>query len=434
MEKIGIIGSGYVGLVTGACFSKFGHHIIFNDINQKMLKGLEKGIVPIHEPGLNNLLKDGFKKGLIETSTDKKYVTENSNIIVLSLPTPPKKDGNADLRYLRKVVKEIAQMMNSPKIFVNKSTAPVGTTRLIREIVRRYYQGNFEVMAMPEFLLESKAVETFIHGDRQVLGFESNISQDNKQRIIDLFEGFDSEIVVTDCKTAEFSKYANNAFLALSISFINSLSNVAEKLNIDIKDISKIMRLDKRIGKHAWLEAGPGFGGMCFPKDVLCIVGISDRFGYTNNLLQASYDINFRQRLIIAEKVINFIQEINKPRISILGLAFKKNTSDVRDSQSKTVIEELIKKGYTNIIVYDPLAMADFKQYQLEIDYADNPEQAVKNSDCLVIMTEWDVFADMDLNKTKKEMNTPNIVDGRNLLDKEMAKKLGFQYIGMGRK
>jgi len=434
MEKIGIIGSGYVGLVTGACFAKVGHQVIFNDVNEDMLNDLKIGKMPIHEPKLNEYIKQGFDNNLITTSIDKKFVVENSEILILCLPTPPKKDGNADLVYLRKVLKEIGQLMNGPKIIVNKSTAPVGTFRLIREIIRHYYFDNFDIVAMPEFLQEAKAIDTFLNGDRQVIGFEPIISDENKQKILNLFKDFNSEIVITDCKTAEFAKYANNAYLALSISYINSLANVAEQLNIDIKDVSRIMKLDKRIGKHAWLEAGPGFGGMCFPKDVLSIVGISDRFGYTNKLLQTSYDINFRQRLIIVDKVIRFVKNIDNPKITILGLTFKKDTSDVRDSQSKTVIDKLIEKGINNITVYDPLGMDNFKQYKLPIKYAKSSSEALNKSDCLIIMTEWSEFADLSLNDIYNRMNSKNIVDSRNILNKEQAKEIGFSYIGTGRK
>lgn len=434
MEKIGIIGTGYVGLVTGVCLTQEGHGVIFNDHKKEMLANLKKGILPIHEKDLPELMKAGLKKGLIDVSTDKKYVADQSDILMFCVQTPSKEDGNADLSYLRQAVKEVAQSMKSPKILINKSTAPVGTARLIREIVRHFYNGQFDVVSVPEFLQEGKAVETFIHADRQVVGFEDDVSDEVKNRIVNLFKPFGKEIVVTNTKTAEFSKYVCNAFLALEISYINSMTGVSEKLGIDIQDISRIMRLDKRIGPKAFLEPGPGYGGMCFPKDVVSVVGIADRFGYTHKLLQVVNEINWRQRLNVAEKIHHFVQKIDKPKISILGLSFKKNTSDVRNSQSKTVIEELLKLGYKNIAVYDPLANDNFKQFNLPIEYKNSWSEAVDGSDCLVIMTEWDEFKQLDLDLVKKKMRTLNIVDSRNLLDKELAKKLGFNYMGMGRK
>ncbi|XOU94875.1 MAG: UDP-glucose dehydrogenase family protein [Candidatus Kerfeldbacteria bacterium] len=432
MEKISIIGSGYVGLVTGACFVKFGNKVIFNDIDQQMLDNLMIGKLPIHEEGLAELLTEGISKNLVEVTTDKKYAIDNSDVVILCLPTPPKKDGNADLKFIREVSKEISKLMSEYKIIINKSTAPVGTSKLIREIMRHYYSDKFDVISIPEFLQEGKAVETSLNADRQVIGFEDDASQELINRITKLFNSFNSKIVITDNKTAEFAKYACNSFLALEISYINSLSSICEKLNINILDISKIMKLDTRIGKKAFLNPGPGFGGMCFPKDVLSIVGISDRFGYTNKLLQVVSEINHRQRLNVAAKVNLFVENINNPKISILGLSFKKNTSDVRDSQSKTVIEKLIKDGYKNIIVYDPISMDNFKKYNLNIKYATSAKEALKNSDCMVIMTEWDEFEALDINTTKEIMNSLNIVDTRNLLNIKEVKQLGFNYIGTG--
>jgi len=433
MEKISIIGSGYIGLVTGACFAKFGHQIIFNDVNQQMLDDLNKGIIPIHEAGLKELIDDGFQKKLISTTTDKRQAVNNSDIIMMCLPTPPKKDGNADLKYIRNVSKEIGAIMNSSKIIINKSTSPVGTSKMIREIIRHYYHGEFHMVSIPEFLQEGKAVETFINGDRQVLGFENLGNHALIERMKKLFSDLNGEIVLTDTKTAEFSKYVSNAFLALEISFINSLTSICEKLKIDILDVSKILKLDKRIGEKAFLNPGPGYGGMCFPKDVLSIVGISDRFGYTNKLLEVVTEINVRQKEQVFRKIIS-VPGLNKEsRITILGLAFKKDTSDVRESQSKTVIEKLLENGYQNITVYDPVAMPNFKKFNLPISYADSIENSLVHSDCLVIMTEWDDFKSIDLAEIKKLMSSPNIIDSRNLLPMGQARSLGFYYMGMGR-
>ncbi len=322
--------------------------------------------------------------------------------------------------------------MNKYKIIINKSTAPVGTSKLIREIVRHYYKENFDIISVPEFLQESKAVETSLNADRQVIGFEEKASPELIERIKKMFSDFNSEIVITDNKTAEFAKYASNSFLALEISYINSMSSICEKLNINILDISKIMKLDSRIGKKAFLNPGPGFGGMCFPKDVMSIVGISDRFGYTNKLLQVVSEINHRQRLNIVDKIKNFVKDIDSPKITILGLSFKKNTSDVRDTQSKTVIDKLIADGYNNIIAYDPLAIDNFKKFNLNIQYGSNIEESLKNSNCVVIMTEWDEFKTINLKNAAKLMKNLNLVDSRNLFNIKEAKDAGFNYIGTG--
>ncbi|MHA1695046.1 MAG: UDP-glucose dehydrogenase family protein [Candidatus Helarchaeota archaeon] len=434
MEKVSIIGSGYIGLVTGACLAKFGHKVIFNDIDAKMLENLKNGIVPIHEDGLDELINLALKNNLIETTTDKKYAVENSDIIIFCLPTPPKKDGNADLKFIREVSKEIGGIMNEYKIIINKSTAPVGTNKMIKEIISHFYESDFEVVSIPEFLQEGKAVETFLNADRQVLGFNNLQNTKLIERIKKLFGDFNSEMVITNTKTAEFSKYVCNAYLALNISYINSLTSICEKLGINILDVSQIMKLDKRIGKRAFLNPGPGFGGMCFPKDVLSIVGISDRFGYTNKLLEVVTKINNRQKENVYTKIVK-TKNLNKnSKISIIGLSFKKNTSDVRESQAKSIIELLSKDGYSNIHAFDPLAMDNFKKFNLSIKYAKNLEDIFTDSECLVIMTEWDVFKEIDLNNLKNLMKSKNIIDTRNLLDMEEAKKLEFNYIGMGRK
>jgi UDPglucose 6-dehydrogenase len=432
-ERVGIIGSGYVGLVTGACFMKFGHTVYFHDIDVAMLQNLSRGIVPIHEDHLQELIDAGIKNRLLHITPDKKEVLEQCDIIMLCLPTPPKEDGNADLRFIRAVCKELGQAMNSHKILINKSTAPVGSSKLIREIIRHFYNGNFDVVSMPEFLQEGKAVESSLNADRYVIGFEERTNRQVKDRVLNLLKPFNSQVVVTNNKTAELAKYICNAFLPLEISFINSMTGICEKLGVDIKDITQIMRLDKRIGPKAFLEAGPGYGGMCFPKDVWSIISISDRFGYTHKLLQVVDEINERQKINVVNKIETLIGSIRNPIISILGLSFKKNTSDVRLSQSKTVIEELLRRKFDAIIAYDPAAISNFRKFELPIRYAETLEEAVKNSDCLVIMTEWDEFKHLNLPEMKKVMHSLNIVDGRNLLDKSLIKELGFHYIGMGR-
>lgn len=432
-EKIGIIGSGYVGLVTGACFVHFGHEVVFNDIDELMLEKLNKGQLPIHEQGLQDLVDFGLKNKLIDVTTDKKQLVSECNILILALPTPPKADGNADLQIIRQACKEIGQSMAGPKIIINKSTAPVGSSHLIREIIRHYYPGDFDVVSMPEFLQEGKAIESSLNADRYVIGFETKTSQKVRNQVLDLIKPFNSPIVETDNRTAELAKYICNAFLPLEISFINSMTAVCEKLGVDIIEISKIMRLDKRIGTKAFLDAGPGYGGMCFPKDVWSIIGIADRFGYTHKLLKVVDEINVRQQISVAEKIEKFVKGVDKPRITILGLSFKKNTSDVRFSQSKVVIEKLIEKGFSDITVFDPIAINNFRQFNLPINYAHSINAAAQDSDCLVIMTDWDQFKELNLIEIYNKMKSKNLIDARNLIDKEMAKKLGFRYVGMGR-
>ena len=430
--NIAIIGSGYVGLVTGTCFADLGNNVICVDNNVEKVESLKKGIMPIYEPGLDNLVKVNVREKRLSFSDDISSAVKNSEVIFIAVGTPPKEDGSADLSAIENVAKEIGNNLNGYKVIVEKSTVPVRTGEWLKKIIDKYNINNqkFNVASNPEFLREGTAIKDFMNPDRIVIGVNDEIAA---QFLIKLYEPLNAPILVTDINSAEIIKHASNAFLSMKISFINALSNICDASGADIKKVAKGIGLDNRIGE-AFLNAGIGFGGFCFPKDLEAFIAISKELGYEFDLLKEVKNINNLQKLKPVELLKKTFDKLNDKTIGILGLAFKPNTDDMRFAPSIDIID-VLKKENCRIKVYDPIAMKNAKEnYKLDVEYCDNSYEVAKDADALVVVTEWDEFKYLDFIKVKEIMKDNVIVDGRNIYDPKKMKKLGFRYFGIGRK
>ena len=447
--KICIIGTGYVGLVTGTCFSDFGLEVTCIDKDSEKIKGLNNGKIPIYEPNLTPLIEKNVKEGRLSFTTDLKQAIEKSEVIFIAVGTPPNHDGSANLKQIEKVAQEIAAFMNEYKVIVNKSTVPIGTAVKIKEIISdnqnviarseatRQSQPtskpfDFDVVSNPEFLREGSAVYDFTHPDKIVIGTTSEKALKIMQEIYRPLYLIDTPFVITNPETAELIKYACNAFLATKITFINEIANLCEKVGADVHQIAKAMGLDGRISPK-FLHPGPGYGGSCFPKDTEALCSIAEHFGYEFKSLKAVVSANKRQRELMVGKIKRLVGDLKGKVIGILGLAFKQNTDDIRESASIDIIKILLKEG-AKIKCFDPLAMDNTKNILPDITYCENEYEIAEGSDCLVIATEWNQFRNLDLLKIKKLLNTPILIDLRNLYEPEKVKSLGFIYEGVGRK
>jgi UDPglucose 6-dehydrogenase len=431
--NITVIGSGYVGLVAGTCFADLGNDVICLDVDPNKIKNLKKGIIPIFEPGLNELVKRNHKEGRLNFTTDKKHAIQSAEIIFIAVGTPMGENHEADLRYVKAVAKDIGHYMQNYKVIVDKSTVPVGTADLVKSIILENQKKkiNVDVVSNPEFLKEGAAIKDFMVPDRIVIGTESIKAEKIMKKLYNPLARIDHPIVVTDIKSAELIKYASNAMLATRISFINELSHLAEKVGADIKKVSLGMGLDKRIGSR-FLHAGVGYGGSCFPKDVQALIQTLKQYDCKSRILNAVEQVNHDQKLSLIPKVKDLIHNFKNKKIAIWGLAFKPKTDDIREAPALLMISELKKLG-CKIIAFDPVAEENCKKLKLNIKYVKRPLDALKGVDCLVIMTEWDVFRSLDKQKIKSLMKHPNIVDGRNIYDKQEMNSLGFKYRCVGR-
>ena len=430
--NIAVIGSGYVGLVTGTCFADLGNDVICVDNNVSKVESLKKGIMPIYEPGLDNLVNVNVREERLSFTDDISYAVKNSEVIFIAVGTPPKDDGSADLTAIENVAREIGNNLNGYKVIVEKSTVPVRTGEWLKKIIEKYNINNqkFNVASNPEFLREGTAIKDFMNPDRIVIGVNDEVAA---QFLIKLYEPLNAPVLVTDINSAEIIKHASNAFLSMKISFINALSNVCDASGADVKKVAKGIGLDDRIGE-AFLNAGIGFGGFCFPKDLDAFIAISKELGYEFNLLKEVREINNIQKLKPVEILKKTFDRLNGKTIGILGLAFKPNTDDMRFAPSIDIIDAL-KKENCNIKVYDPIAMENAKKnYKLDVEYCNNSYEVAKNADAIIIVTEWDEFKYLDFIKIKEIMKNNIIVDGRNIYDPKKMKKLGFKYFGIGRK
>jgi len=440
--EIAVIGTGYVGLVTGACFADLGNRVCCVDNNKKKIESLKKGHVTIYETGLEEMVRRNIKKERLSFSTDIRASVKKSQVIFICVGTPPKENGEPDLLALENVCHEIAKSMNSYKLIIEKSTVPVETGEWVKRTLRAFKKrkAEFDVASNPEFLREGTAIKDFMRPDRIVIGVESVKA---KKILTGLYKPLNVHIVVTDIKSAEIIKHASNSFLALKISFINALSIICEKVGADIEEVAKGIGLDRRINT-SFLKAGAGFGGSCFPKDLAAFIHIAEKLGYKFNLLREVERINQGQRDLIVEKISKLVWNIPGKTIGILGLSFKPDTDDVRNAPSIAVIRNLIARG-AKIKAYDPQAMGKCKdafraknnsntKEKNSILYCRDVYDAAKGSDCLVVMTEWNEFKELDFKRIKKLLKRPAIVDGRNIYDPSRMKELGFTYTGMGRK
>ncbi len=428
--KIAVVGAGYVGLVSGACFASLGNDVVCVDIDAKKIATLKKGAMPIYEPGLEELVKQTVKSKNLSFTTDLAAAVKKSETIFIAVGTPPRANGEADLSYVEGVARTIAKEMNGYKLIVEKSTVPVQTGHWIEETLRRHAKkdAKFDVASNPEFLREGSAVQDFMNPDRVVLGVETKKA---KEILNDLYKPLKAPMVFTDIKSAEIIKHASNSFLATKISFINAISRVCELAKADVEQVALGMGLDRRIGRN-FLNAGIGFGGFCFPKDLSAFIRISEKLGYDFELLKAVQDINEEQKKHFVRKVEQAIWNLGGKTIGVLGLAFKANTDDMRFAPSVDIIADLQAQG-AKIKTYDPHAMERAKAELKGVQFCADSYSVCKGSDCLVILTEWNEFKELDLKKVKKLLHQPVVVDGRNIYDPAKMKELGFRYFSVGR-
>jgi UDPglucose 6-dehydrogenase len=430
--NITIIGSGYVGLVTGACFADLGNNVICVDNNESKIVKLRKGIMPIYEPGLEELVKRNVKEGRISFTGRLREGVKKSDVIFVCVPTPPKDNGDADMTYVENVAREIALSMSSYKLIVDKSTVPVNTGEWVEHTINIFnkHKIKFDIASNPEFLKEGTAIEDFMNPDRVVVGVKSKKAVD---LLTELYGPLKAPIVITDIKSAELIKHASNSFLATKISFINAVANICDKVGADVVDVARGMGLDKRISKD-FLSAGIGFGGSCFPKDLAAFVHIAEKMGYNFGILKEVQSVNRHQKSLVIKKIESLLWNLPKKTVGVLGLSFKPGTDDLREAPALEIIETLIGEG-VHVKVYDPVAMVKAKeQLKTSVKFCKDAYEAAKDSDCLLIATEWNEFKELDFKKIKKLMRQLVIVDGRNIYDPTEMKKMGFRYAGIGRR
>jgi len=430
MYKITIIGSGYVGLVTGACFAELGNCVICVDNDKSKIKKLKSLKMPIYEPGLEEMVKRNVRKKRLTFSANIKAAIKDALIVFIAVGTPPKPDGEADLIAIENVSRMIAKNMKSYKLIVGKSTVPVETGRWIERTIKINLKKGipFDVASNPEFLREGTAIFDFLNPDRIVIGANSKKAKDI---ILDLYRPIKSTKIITDINSSELIKHASNSFLALKVSYINALSRICELSGADVVKVADGMGLDKRIGR-SFLDAGLGFGGFCLPKDLDAFIKISEKLGYDFDLLKVVRQINDDQRESFIEKIKGAIWNIKSKSIAVLGLSFKPETDDLRFAPSLPIIARLKKEGAT-IRVFDPQAMSKARHILKDVVFCKSAYDTAKGCDCLLLLTEWNEFKELDFKKIKRLMHRPLVIDGRNLYDKKILSKLGFEYICIGR-
>ena len=437
--NIAVIGTGYVGLVTGGCLAQLGMNVICMDIDKDKIKKLKSGIIPIYEPGLEEIIRENLSsKRLVFTTSIKKAVA-HAKVIFIAVGTPPQQDDSADLKYVYQAARDIAGHMEDYKVIVDKSTVPIGTGHVVKtEIENILKQRNktfgFDVVSNPEFLREGTAVKDFLKPDRIVIGVDSETSLNLMKKIYDVQIQLDIPVIVTNLETAEMIKYAANAFLATKISYINEIADMCDLCNADISVVSNAMGLDNRIGPK-FLSPGPGYGGSCFPKDTKALIKIGKDLGYVPKIIESTVEVNDNQSMIMVEKIKDAVGSLENKVITILGIAFKPETDDIREAPAISIIKILLENG-VKIKVFDPEAMENTKKTHpdLNIKYCRDIYSACKDSDCIVLVTEWKDFMNLDFAKLKSIVRTPIFVDLRNAYTPSFVKDLGFLYKGVGRK
>lgn len=430
---IAVIGTGYVGLVTGSCFAEFGVEVTCVDVDKGKIERLNNGIIPIYEPGLESIVEKNTKAGRLHFTTDIKSAVEQALVVFLAVGTPPKEDGSPDMSYYESASKDIAECMNGYKVLVTKSTVPVGTGKWLREFVKKNLkiQTNFGVASNPEFLREGAAIQDFMRPDRVVIG--SN-EEDAIAIMKDLYRPLyliETPIVITSLESAELIKYAANAFLATKISFINEIANLCDKIGCDVHDVARGIGMDKRIGGK-FLHPGPGFGGSCFPKDTRALSTVAKQFGSETRIVDAVIEVNELQRRAMIPKIESLVGDFAGKQIAVLGLSFKPETDDMRESPAIDIIKEIQARG-AKVRAYDPVAMEEAKHCLPDIEYASDEYSAIKGADALVFMTEWNQFRALDMEKVKSLLKSPKIADLRNIYEPQDMRALGFEYVGVGR-
>lgn len=430
---IAVIGSGYVGLVTGACFAEFGVDVTCVDVDAEKITRLSSGETTIYEPGLDQLVQKNLQAGRLRFTTDVASASDQALVIFLAVGTPPAADGSADLTYVENAARTIAQHMDSYKVVATKSTVPVGTGKRLASLIRKHQRRpvEFSVVSNPEFLREGAAISDFMRPDRVVIG-----SSDEQGIAImrDLYRPLyliETPFVITSLEGAELIKYAANAFLATKISFINEIANLCEKVGCDVHEVARAIGMDRRIGGK-FLHPGPGFGGSCFPKDTSALSVIGRQFSSPTRIVDAVIEVNHQQRLAMVPKIENLAGGLAGKRIAILGLAFKPETDDMRDAPSVEIIRGLVERG-AKVSAYDPVAQKEAEKLLPEIEYADDEYAAAEGADVLVFMTEWNQFRALDMDRIRGLMRVPRIADLRNIYEPADMREMGFQYAGVGR-
>jgi UDPglucose 6-dehydrogenase len=431
MSKICVIGTGYVGLVTGTCFADLGNQVTCLDIDPQRINNLLIGQMPIYEPGLEQLVKQNVQAKRLQFTKDYKQAFEGVEYIFIAVGTPSGVNGEADLQYVKSAAESIADLVDWPILVINKSTVPVGTGDWVADVIRRRRGDRtlqFNVVSNPEFLREGSAINDFMNPDRVVLGSEDRAAAN---QVATIYQPLRCTIMITDLRTAEMVKYASNAFLATRISFINEIGNMCEELGADVCEVALGMGYDKRIG-HAFLDAGLGWGGSCFPKDVKALEHMAVLHGTQPQLLQAVMEINRNQRRRAVMKLRKALGSLNEMTVGVLGLSFKPNTDDIREAAALDIIHLLSNEG-AHIRAYDPQAMENAAKVLKNVKLCENPYQVADGADALVLATEWNEFKQIDFGQVKKLLRKPVILDGRNLWDSGHLKAMGFTYIGIGR-
>lgn len=432
--KIVVVGTGYVGLVTGTCFAETGNFVTCVDIDNGKVEKLSKGEITIYEPGLEKIFIRNLKESRLKFTTELKTVIDAADIIFLCLPTPPGENGEADLKYVLNVADQLGELLNSYKVIVNKSTVPVGTANLVKAKIAEKYKGDFDVVSNPEFLREGVAVDDFMKPDRVVIGTSSKKAIDLMSSLYSPYVRQGNPLIIMDESSSELTKYAANSFLATKISFMNEIAQLCEKLGADVDSVRRGIGSDERIGKR-FLFPGIGYGGSCFPKDVQALLKSSEAVNYDFMILSAVEKVNGKQKIHLVQKIDRYFENnLSGKKMAIWGLAFKPNTDDIREAPALEIIKSLISKGVT-ISVYDPEAMPNVKKEIGDIvHYASNQYDALSAADCLIIATEWSEFRTPDFDIISKQLKEKIIFDGRNLFEIEQMSKLGFYYESIGRK
>ena len=430
MKQICVVGVGYVGLVTGACFADLGNKVVALDVDAKRIENLNKGIMPIYEPGLDELVKRNVKAGRLSFTTSYADAMKDAEYAFIAVGTPSADNGEADLKYVESAAKSIAKTMSAPLIIINKSTVPIGTGDWVADIVTKSQPTPvpFSVVSCPEFLREGAAIGDFMNPHRTVIG---SMHRDAAEKVAHLHLPLRAPIVITDLRTAEMIKYASNAFLATKISFMNELADLCERVGADVKEVAAGMGYDKRIGP-SFLDAGLGWGGSCFPKDVKALAFMAEQNDLEPRILHSVMSVNYDRRPDAVNFVGDMIGGLKGKTIGLLGLAFKPNTDDMREAPSIDIVKELKKAG-ASVRAYDPVAMDVARGIITGIEYCDSAYTMAKGCDALMVITEWNEFKQLDLEQIKSLLNKPVIFDGRNIYDPNVMKEIGFTYRGIGR-
>jgi UDPglucose 6-dehydrogenase len=431
--QIAVIGTGYVGLVSGACFAEFGIHVTCVDVDKGKIDKLNNNIIPIYEPGLDQIVEKNVKAGRLDFTTDLKSAVERSKVVFFAVGTPPKDDGSPDMSFYQQAAADVAAAMNGYKVLVTKSTVPVGTGKWLREFVAANIPAgmNFGVASNPEFLREGAAIEDFMRPDRVVIGSNEPEAIEVMKELYRPLYLIETPIVITSLEAAELIKYAANAFLATKITFINEVANLCDAIGCDVHDVARGMGMDNRIGRK-FLHPGPGYGGSCFPKDTRALTTVADQFGVETRIVDAVIEANELQRQAMIPKIEKLVGDLKGKKIGMLGLSFKPETDDMRESPAIDIVHTLIERGAT-VRAFDPVAMEESRHFINGLEYASDEYDAIRDADALVIVTEWNQFRALDMEKVKSLLRAPKIADLRNIYEPSDMREMGFEYVGVGR-